>query len=142
MFWRFMLVILEFVFIVSLIPLKLKLKFRQPSIFVEGMKQEFVIDQFKPLLVKLLCLLDDILPEPTISYMTRGRDIEILIEVRDDYLEHEQLEWVRKKALRALLNYGIILLERNSCYVQRAGYIHKGLIKRGWNPGTPARNWR
>lgn len=104
-------------------------------------KPEFIIDQFKPLILDILCYLDNVVPEPE---ALRGYNTPVLLAVRDKYIEHEQLEWVRKTAAIVAFNLVAILVEKNSCYDQRLGYVVDALHKKGWRrePGTPNRNWK
>jgi len=122
-------------------PFKLR-SFKGASGLTEKRRQEFIIEQFKPLVLKLGGLLADVLPNPSTDIYIRFRNTEGWIELRNKWLACEGLDWIRVKAFTGMWNFLILVQEYNTCYAQRAYRIMKWWNEMEWQEDLPQRNWR
>ena len=73
--------------------------------------------------------------------MLRYRNSEALIKLRDEYFKHERLERERAMAIRGLFNLGIIIVDRNNCYMKRASWIRRKWGAMDWVDEMPTKDW-
>jgi len=111
------------------------------TLLMESVRQEFIIDQFKPLILEIGLLLADVVPDPASDVLLRYRNSEALIKLRDEYFKHERLEWERAMAIRGLFNLGIIIVDRNNCYMKRASWIRREWGAMDWEEEMPTKDW-
>jgi len=116
-------------------------RFRDCSLLQENGKQEFIVDQFKPLILKAGGLLNEVLPNLETDVYFRNRDTESLIKLRDKYFRCEKLEHIRSDAFRGVWNLGILIMKYNYCYAQRGRWIARELSAMEWHTELPDRNW-
>ena len=92
---------------------------KDQSIFKKSIRQEYILDQYKPVVLKLLGILKDYIPEPRQGDLFKDRLCDIMVTERDEYFTHERLEHIRSDALWVGINMVIILLNNNPCYAGR-----------------------
>jgi len=137
---RIFVLFLEFLWVVLKLQVQLR-RFRNLSPLAEKSRHEFIIDQFKPIGLKVGWLLYDILPDPASDKYIRRRSTEALIILRDKFFEHDRLENKRDRPFKGLFNFVILIQEYNSCYAQRLSWLRKEWGEMDWQCEMPQRNW-
>lgn len=150
---KILILALKTILIMAILPVKLwyfRRKYGDKSL-AEYRRAEYIIDQFKPVLLEALVIADGLIPNLTKENIIRYQDTHNLISIRDEYLSHELLESSAEKhayptgrfeATRVIFNFAIILCENNRCYKNRLRYLISQVSHYEWEPQRPITNWR
>ncbi len=95
-----------------------------------------VFETVKPLILKILEIMAERIPEPTVLNTTHKTNTLILIELRDEFFRHLQNR-DRVKALRGFFNFVIILYDYDAPYRQWIDWVLTEWKKRDWQPMNP-----
>lgn len=113
------------------------------NIFKTGKWIEFIVDKINPQLRQVFKMYAETLPKPT-KENTDGRNTHILIDLRDEFLKHEEGS-TRYKEFEGLFNLVITRYDHDRYYGDRIDWLLKQWLKTDWvfwKHKVPGRAWK